>query len=58
MMTPGYLKVLAPPFVACKKCGEMNEEKKGRLWYVTDGDGLTVQCDTCAYVEKRPNEGA
>lgn len=49
MMKSGYVKTLAPPFVACPKCGEMSLVDRGKVWYVSDERGLHGECDVCSH---------
>ena len=48
-MSPGYIKILAPPTVACPKCDYMNDGEKGLLDLVADADGSHLECRQCSY---------
>ena len=43
----GYIKILAPPYEACPKCGEMNHADSGGLWRTADERGVHLDCDVC-----------
>lgn len=45
--TSGHIKVLAPPFERCPKCGNMNNAETGTLWRVADERGCHQECDLC-----------
>lgn len=45
----GYIKILAPPYEACPKCGDMNGADVGRLWRVADERGCHLECETCGH---------
>lgn len=46
----GYVKILAPPFEPCPKCGSLNTDKSGSVWRVAYADGdARGECDCCAY---------
>ena len=43
----GHIKILAPPFESCHKCGTMNTDDAGSLWRVVDERGMHFECDLC-----------
>ena len=47
--TSGHVKILAPPFQACVKCGNMNRQDVGTLWRVADERGTHLECDACGH---------
>lgn len=55
--TSGHIKVLAPPYEACAKCGNMNSADVGTLWRVADERGCTLQCDACGHCQPYPTVG-
>lgn len=42
-----HIKLLAPPFEQCAKCGNMNSADGGTLWRVCDERGTAIECDIC-----------
>lgn len=45
----GYLKLLAPPSVACPHCDAMNTQERGPIYWVVDERGKHGECDACAH---------
>lgn len=45
----GHVKIPAPPYEACPRCGEMNTDRKARVWRVADERGPHHECDVCAH---------
>ena len=46
---PGYAKILAPPYEACPRCGDMSGDIIGRVWRVSDERGTHLECDSCGH---------
>lgn len=44
----GCVRLLAPPYERCPKCGEMNSDVGGNLWRVVDERSVALECDICA----------
>ena len=44
----GYVKVPAPPYECCPKCGASNHGRSHSVWRVADGSGGHGECDVCA----------
>lgn len=48
------VRIPAPPFERCPKCGEMNNENGGNLWRVADNFGTYLDCTVCATCTPTP----
>lgn len=43
------VRILAPPFERCPKCGNMSSADAGTLWRVADERGCHLECDACGH---------
>jgi hypothetical protein len=43
------VRILAPPFESCVKCGNMNNADAGTLFRVADERGAHLECDACGH---------
>jgi rubredoxin len=50
----GYVRLPAPPYELCPKCGAANHGRAELVWRVAlSGGGGQMECDCCAHVWDR-----
>ena len=45
----GYVRVPAPPYEVCDKCGAANHGRAETVWRVADARGSHKECDCCGH---------